>query len=107
MMPRSANKSSTSRKLEELVSDREGFFDQFDEAGVDFSLGAIPDDEALALAGAPHLRFDRQGDGVDIRPLAPSSRFQRRGDFRGDIEALVLDRLRALLSSRTDVSETL
>src|SRR5580704_12595317 len=81
MMPRSANKSSTSRKLEELVSDREGFFDQFDEAGVDFSLGAIPDDEALALAGAPHLRFDRQGDGVDIRPLAPSSRFQRRGDF--------------------------
>jgi hypothetical protein len=26
--------------------------------GVDFSLGAIPDDEALALAGAPHLRFD-------------------------------------------------
>ena len=25
----------------------------------------------------------------------------------GDIEALVLDRLRALLSSRTDVSETL
>jgi hypothetical protein len=30
----------------------------------------------------PQLRFDRQGDGVDIRPLAPSSRFQRRGDFR-------------------------
>jgi hypothetical protein len=28
-------------------------FDQFDEAGVDFSLGAILDDEALALAGAP------------------------------------------------------
>jgi hypothetical protein len=28
-------------------------FDQFDEAGVDFSLGAIPDDEALALDGAP------------------------------------------------------
>src|SRR5580704_19573669 len=61
MMPRSANKSSTSRKLEELVSDRESFFDQFDEAGVDFSLGAIPDDEALALAGAPHLRFNFAG----------------------------------------------
>src|ERR1700704_260503 len=30
---------------------------------------------------APHLRFDRQGNGVDIRPLAPSSRFRRRGDF--------------------------
>ena len=47
--------------------DREGFFDHFDEAGVDFSLGAILDDEALALAGAPHLRFDRQDNGVELR----------------------------------------
>ena len=60
----------------------QSIFDQFDEACVDFGLGTIRDDEALPLAGASQLRFDRQGDGVDIRPLAPSSRFQRRGDFR-------------------------
>jgi hypothetical protein len=48
----------------------------------DFGLRAIRDDEALPLAGASQLRFDRQGNGVDIRPLAPFSRFQRSGDFR-------------------------
>ena len=64
------------------ISDCESIFDQFDEACVDLSLGTIRDDEALPFAGASQLRFDRQGDGVDIRPLAPSSRFQRRGDFR-------------------------
>jgi hypothetical protein len=51
------------------------------EAGVDFSLGAIPDDEALVLAGAPHLRFDRQDDGIEIGPLAPFPHLQRRGDL--------------------------
>jgi hypothetical protein len=30
-----------------------------------------PDDEALALAGAPHFRFDRQDNGIEIGPLAP------------------------------------
>ena len=40
----------------------------FDEACVDFGLGTIRDDEALPLAGASQLRFDRQGDRVDIRP---------------------------------------
>ena len=65
-----------------LDSDCERIFDQFDEAGVYFGLGTIRDDEAFSLAGASQLRFDRQGDGVDIRPLAPSPRFQRRGDFR-------------------------
>src|ERR1700693_6079201 len=63
-----------------MVSDREGFFDHFDEAGINFSLGAILDDEALALAGAPHLRFDRQDNGVEIGPLASSPHLQRRGD---------------------------
>jgi hypothetical protein len=29
------------------------------------------DDEALALAGAPHLRFDRQDNGIETGPLAP------------------------------------
>jgi hypothetical protein len=52
------------------------------EACVDFGLGTIRDDEALPLAGESQLRFDRQGDGVDIGSLAPSSRVQRRGDFR-------------------------
>ena len=57
-------------------------FDQFDEAGINFSLGTIRDDEALPLAGAPQLRFDRQDDRIEIRPVAPSSSFKRRGDFR-------------------------
>src|ERR1700726_4786325 len=51
-------------------------------AFVDLSLGAILDDKALPLAGASQLRFDRQGDGVEIRPLARSFRLQRRGDVR-------------------------
>ena len=70
------------RSGQQLDSDCESIFDQFDEACVDFGLGTIRDDEALPLAGASQPRFDRQGDGVDIRPLALSSRFQRRGDFR-------------------------
>ena len=44
------------------------------------SLGAILDDEALALAGTPHLRFDRQDNGVEIGPLASCPHPQRRGD---------------------------
>jgi hypothetical protein len=56
-----------------LDSDCESIFDQFDEACVDFGLGTIRNDEALSVAGASQLRLDRQGDGVDIRPLAPSS----------------------------------
>jgi hypothetical protein len=50
------------------------------EAGVDFSPGAILDDEALPLAGASQLRLDRQDDGIEIGPLALSC-LQRRGDL--------------------------
>ena len=90
---------------EELVSDRESFFDQFDEAGVDFSLGAIPNDEALALAGAPHLRFDRQDNGVEIgrglppwvRTSAKASARQRGGAKLGQF-ACVPQSLRAAIA---------
>ena len=34
---------------------RESFFDQFDEACVDFGPGTFRDDEALSLAGASQL----------------------------------------------------
>jgi hypothetical protein len=51
------------------------------EAGVDFSLGAILNDEALPLAGASQLRLNRHDDGIEIGPLA-RSRLQRRGDLR-------------------------
>ena len=33
------------------------------------------------LAGAPHLRFDRQDNGIEIGPLAPFPHLQRRGDL--------------------------
>ena len=46
------------RSRQQPVTDRESFGDHRDEAGVDFSLSAILDDEALALAGAPQLGFD-------------------------------------------------
>src|SRR4029077_12870649 len=55
-------------------------FDEFDEAFIDFSLGAILDDEALPLAGASQLGRDRHDDRIEIRPVGPSSSFKRRGD---------------------------
>ncbi|MDQ6870090.1 MAG: hypothetical protein M3178_17740 [Pseudomonadota bacterium] len=70
------------RSRQQLFPDREGFGDHGGEAGVDFSLGAILDDEALPLAGAAQLRLDQHDDGIEIGPLARSFRLQRRGDLR-------------------------
>ena len=36
---------------------------------------------APPLPGAPHLRFDRQDNGIEIGPLAPFPHLQRRGDL--------------------------
>jgi hypothetical protein len=50
--------------------------------GLTSSLGAILDDEALPLAGAPQGSLDQQDDRIEIGPFASSSRFQHRGDLR-------------------------
>jgi hypothetical protein len=65
---------------EKLVADRKSFLDRFDDILVDFRIGAVRDDEALSLAGAPQLRLDRQNDGIKIGPL--HAHLQRRGDLR-------------------------
>jgi hypothetical protein len=62
--------------------DRERFGDHGGEARVDFSLGAILNDEALPLADASQLGLDRHDDGIEIGPLARSFRLRRRGDLR-------------------------
>jgi hypothetical protein len=69
------------RSRQQLFLDRESFFNQFDEAGVDLSLGAILDHEAFPLAGAPQGSLDRHDEGIEIGPLTPSFRPQRRGDL--------------------------
>src|SRR5205823_12358254 len=52
-----------------------------DDILVDFRSGAIRDDEALPLAGAPQLRLNRQYDRFKIG-VALHSRLQCRGDLR-------------------------
>src|SRR5438552_15132804 len=69
------------RSREELAPDRKSLLDQFDEALVDFRSGAVHDDEALPLAGAPQYRLDRQDDGIKIW-FALHSYLQRNGDLR-------------------------
>jgi hypothetical protein len=62
--------------------DSERFGDQSGEACVGSNLGAVFDDEALALAGAPQPRPDRHDKGITMGPVDPAFHLQRRGDFR-------------------------
>jgi hypothetical protein len=63
-----------------VVSDCEGLLDQIDELLVEFRMGAILDDETLALAGAPQLRLDPQDERIRIA-LVLHSNLKRRGDL--------------------------
>ena len=59
------------RSRQQLVPEHEGFGDHGNEAWADFSLGAIRDDEALPLAGAPQGSLDRH-DGREIPDCCPA-----------------------------------
>src|SRR3984893_13166622 len=71
---------------QQLFLDRECFGDHGGEACVDFSLGAILDDEALPLAGASQLRLDRHDDM--IRQVDRRRSVHRAGVRRNWVRAL-------------------
>jgi len=76
---------------QKLVPDREGFGDHGGEAGVDFSLGAILDDEALLLASASRLQT----------PLSTARAVQRHANAQGSFYCPTLAKgARALGSMR-------